>query len=188
MGTTMDMDTPMPEPIRVEPREGYRIYVEYDDGACGEVDLSHNAGKGVFKVWDEPGVFERVHITEDGRDWVGQRARYLPGCRLLPADRQEAGGDDARAAARSLSMPELCRFHGAKIMINLDDHDPPHFHVRHGNRRMRVGIAPVLILNGSLPPNIERLVLEWARRAPARTPRGVGTHQKPPRPRQDRTA
>ena len=60
-------------------------------------------------------------------------------------------------------MPELCRFHGAKIMINLDDHDPPHFHVRHGNRRMRVGIAPVHILNGSLPPNIERLVLEWAR-------------------------
>ena len=61
-----DMDTPMPEPIRVEPREGYRIYVEYDDGACGEVDYSHKVGRGVFKIWDEPGVFEQVYITEDG--------------------------------------------------------------------------------------------------------------------------
>ncbi len=59
------MDTPMPEPIRVEPREGYRIYVEYDDGACGEVDFSHKVGRGVFKIWDEPGVFEQVYITED---------------------------------------------------------------------------------------------------------------------------
>ena len=56
----------MPKLLKVEPREGYRIYVEYDDGACGEVDLSHNAGKGVFKVWDDPGVFERAHLTEYG--------------------------------------------------------------------------------------------------------------------------
>ena len=57
---------PMPKLLKVEPREGYRIYVEYDDGECGEVDLSHNIGKGVFKVWDEPGVFERVRVTEFG--------------------------------------------------------------------------------------------------------------------------
>ena len=56
----------MPEPVRVEPREGHRIYVEYDDGACGEVDLSHRVGQTVYKIWDEPGVFERVRITEDG--------------------------------------------------------------------------------------------------------------------------
>ena len=56
----------MPEPIRVEPREGYRIWVEYDDGARGEVDFSHKVGRGVFKIWDEPGVFEQVYITEDG--------------------------------------------------------------------------------------------------------------------------
>ena len=53
----------MPNLLKVEAREGYRIYVEYDDGACGEVDYSHKVGRGVFKVWDEPGVFERVYIT-----------------------------------------------------------------------------------------------------------------------------
>ena len=56
----------MPKLLKVEPREGFRIWVEYDDGACGEVDYSHKVGRGVFKVWDEPGVFERVYITEDG--------------------------------------------------------------------------------------------------------------------------
>ena len=74
----MDIDAPMPEPIRVEPREGYRIYVEYDDGARGEVDLSHNAGKGVFKVWDEPGVFEQVYITEDGAIGWGNELDICP--------------------------------------------------------------------------------------------------------------
>ncbi len=60
-------------------------------------------------------------------------------------------------------MSELCRFRGAKIMLYQGDHAPPHFHVRHGNRWMRVGITPVSILSGSLPRHIERLVLEWAR-------------------------
>ncbi len=56
----------MPKLTNVEPREGYRIWVEYDDGASGEVDFSHKVGRGVFKVWNEPGVFERVRITEFG--------------------------------------------------------------------------------------------------------------------------
>ena len=54
---------PMPNLTHVEPRENYRIYVEYDDGARGEVDLSHRVGQTVYKIWDEPGVFEQVHIA-----------------------------------------------------------------------------------------------------------------------------
>ena len=61
-----DMDTPMPEPIRVEPREGYRIWVEYDDGASGEVDLSDVAGMGVFKAWEDRAFFEQVHVSDFG--------------------------------------------------------------------------------------------------------------------------
>ena len=60
-------------------------------------------------------------------------------------------------------MPELCRFHGAAIKIYIDDHNPPHFHVRHGGRRAKIGIDPVYVSEGSLPRHIERLVLEWAR-------------------------
>ena len=57
---------PMPNLTHVEPRENHRIYVEYDDGERGEVDYSHKVGRGVFKVWDKPGVFEQVYITEYG--------------------------------------------------------------------------------------------------------------------------
>lgn len=50
-------------PIAVEPRDGFRIWLEYDDGAQGEVDLSHLAGKGVFKAWDNRRFFEQVYVA-----------------------------------------------------------------------------------------------------------------------------
>ena len=53
----------MIRPTEVHPRAGYRIWLRYADGVAGEIDLSHLSGKGVFKIWDEPGYFERVHIT-----------------------------------------------------------------------------------------------------------------------------
>jgi hypothetical protein len=56
----------MIRPTEVEPREGYRIWLRYSDGAAGELDLSHLAGRGVFAAWDEPGYFERVHIALHG--------------------------------------------------------------------------------------------------------------------------
>lgn len=51
-------------PVAVEPREGLRIWLRYSDGAEGEVDLSHLAGKGVFKAWDDLAFFKAVRLTE----------------------------------------------------------------------------------------------------------------------------
>ena len=56
----------MPEPTKVEAREGFRLRVEYSDGESGEVDLSDVAGLGIFKAWDDREFFERVHITSFG--------------------------------------------------------------------------------------------------------------------------
>ena len=56
----------MIQPVEVKPLPGYRIWIKYEDGESGEIDLSHLAGKGVFKAWDEPGHFERVHIDPYG--------------------------------------------------------------------------------------------------------------------------
>ena len=56
----------MPEPTKVEAREGFRVWVEYSDGESGEVDLSDVAGLGIFKAWDDREFFERVHITSFG--------------------------------------------------------------------------------------------------------------------------
>ncbi len=54
----------MVRPTAVEPRDGYRIWLRYSDGAAGEVDLSHLAGRGVFEAWNDRACFEGVRITE----------------------------------------------------------------------------------------------------------------------------
>ena len=54
------------DPIAVEPRDGFRIWARYEDGVEGEIDLSHLAGKGVFKAWNDREFFEDVHINKEG--------------------------------------------------------------------------------------------------------------------------
>ena len=56
----------MIEPLEVAPREGYRIWLRYSDGASGEVDLSDVAGKGVFQAWRDRAFFEKVHVAPHG--------------------------------------------------------------------------------------------------------------------------
>ena len=51
---------------QVEPRDGFRLWLRYSDGSAGEVDLSGMAGKGVFRAWDKPGLFDRVHVAAHG--------------------------------------------------------------------------------------------------------------------------
>ena len=54
----------MIRPISVRPLPNYRLYLEFSDGASGEVDLSELAGNGVFEAWDKPGFFETVQLGE----------------------------------------------------------------------------------------------------------------------------
>ena len=55
---------PLPRPIAVEPRDGFRVWVKFDDGAEGVVDYSDIPRDGVFAVWNDREFFERVHISE----------------------------------------------------------------------------------------------------------------------------
>lgn len=53
----------MIQPICVEPRPGYRIWLQYSDGSAGEIDLSGLVGRGVFQAWRKPSYFEKIHIA-----------------------------------------------------------------------------------------------------------------------------
>jgi hypothetical protein len=56
----------------IVPKNGYRLFLRYDDGACGEVDLSSYAGRGVFSAWLKSGVFEQVILADAGHpQWPG---------------------------------------------------------------------------------------------------------------------
>lgn len=50
--------------IACEPHEGYKIWIRFDDGLSGEVDLSHLVGKGVFAVWNSIDFFNSVYVDK----------------------------------------------------------------------------------------------------------------------------
>ncbi len=52
--------------VSVTPRDQYKLYVQYDDGVAGEVDLSHLVGKGVFAAWNDRAFFEAVTVGQHG--------------------------------------------------------------------------------------------------------------------------
>jgi hypothetical protein len=67
-----------PIPVEVAPRPGYRLWLRYDDGTEGEVDLSDMVGKGVFEAWKDPAVFEDVKIGPHGQIGWGEEIDICP--------------------------------------------------------------------------------------------------------------
>ena len=59
-------------------------------------------------------------------------------------------------------MPEICRFFGIIIAMYHDEHNPPHFHAKYGGQQMEVGLSPIAVRAGGLPPRATSMVLEWA--------------------------
>lgn len=58
--------------IELAPSDGYKLFLRFEDGTCGEVDLSSFAGRGVFAAWLQPGVFEQVILADAGHpEWPG---------------------------------------------------------------------------------------------------------------------
>ena len=66
------------EPVSIEARSGYRIWIQYNDGTSGEVDLSHLAGKGVFAAWNDRRFFESVRLAEGGGIAWGKDLELCP--------------------------------------------------------------------------------------------------------------
>jgi hypothetical protein len=56
----------MAKPVEVKALANYRIWLRYDDGTEGEVDLADLAGRGVFKAWNTATFFESVRVGSHG--------------------------------------------------------------------------------------------------------------------------
>jgi hypothetical protein len=54
----------MIRPILVRPLPNYSLYLEFSDGAKGNVDLSDLARKKVFESWNDYAFFEKVRIGD----------------------------------------------------------------------------------------------------------------------------
>jgi hypothetical protein len=51
---------------RVKALPNFRIWLRYNDGVEGEVDLSDLAGRGVFAAWNDAAFFDAVRLGAHG--------------------------------------------------------------------------------------------------------------------------
>jgi hypothetical protein len=56
----------MVRPTSVKALPNFRIWLQYDNGVEGEVDLSDLAGRGVFAAWNDRAFFEAVRLGDHG--------------------------------------------------------------------------------------------------------------------------
>ena len=68
----------MIRPTKVKARKGFAIWIEYSDGAAGEVDLSRLAGRGVFGAWRDRAFFESVRLSDSGAVAWGENIDLCP--------------------------------------------------------------------------------------------------------------
>jgi hypothetical protein len=55
---------------KAEAKAEYQLYLEFDDGVKGLVDLSNWKGKGVFEYWNDEKNFKSFSITTDKKlEW-----------------------------------------------------------------------------------------------------------------------
>lgn len=48
--------------VDCEPLANYRLWIQFDDGIKGEVDLKRLVGKGIFSAWNSIEFFNSVRI------------------------------------------------------------------------------------------------------------------------------
>ena len=54
-----------PKLLFVQTLSNYQLRLRFDNGTEGVADVSHLAGRGVFKQWDENDLFQKVRIDNE---------------------------------------------------------------------------------------------------------------------------
>ncbi|MCQ2243388.1 MAG: DUF4160 domain-containing protein [Bacteroidaceae bacterium] len=57
-------------------------------------------------------------------------------------------------------MPQISEFYGISIYMYINDHQPPHFHVKYNDYEAFVNIDNGVV-KGELPRRVINLVFEW---------------------------
>lgn len=141
---TNDSGSGLRQPVAVEAREEYRLWLRYSDGVEGEVDLSDLVGRGVFEAWWESGFFERVHISDSGTIAWNEDIEICPDALYL-----EITG-------------RVSRFHGIVVRVNYREGDTPRFHARYAGAEATIDMRRLALLDGDLAGRALGLVMEWA--------------------------
>ncbi len=63
--------------VAAEPRPGYRLWLQFEDGTEGEVPIVHLVGKGVYAAWRDEGEFGRLDVDSEKETVVWPTGAYL---------------------------------------------------------------------------------------------------------------
>lgn len=58
--------SPLPEAVEVEAQQPYKLWIRFDDGVCGIVDLAQWSTRGSFTVWSDATFFKTAHLRPYG--------------------------------------------------------------------------------------------------------------------------
>ena len=84
--------------IAAEAREGFKVWVRFEDGVEGIADLSDLAGRGVFKRWTEnPAEFSEVRVDAESGTLVWPGGLDVAPDRLYSAVLGATGGARVRS-------------------------------------------------------------------------------------------
>jgi hypothetical protein len=56
------METKRAKIVACKPLPNYHLWIRFDDGLEGNVDLNHLVGKGVFEAWNSVDFFNQVRV------------------------------------------------------------------------------------------------------------------------------
>jgi hypothetical protein len=156
----------LPRVTAVRYMHDHVLWLQFDDGLEGEVDLSDGLRGPIFEPLLAPAAFREVRLEfgglawSSGADWAPEtlyeRVRATKSADWQPND------DDDPLRPRDISgMPEISRFYGIVIAMLADDHAPPHFDASYGEYNVSVSIRDGVV-TGRFPKRALRLLLEWS--------------------------
>jgi len=98
-----------PKILEAHPLDCYKIWLKFNDGMAGEVDLSHLAGQVVFAIWNNFENFKKVSI-ENGRSLAWSDNIYLDAVSLYMKYAGKKPEDIFPPSRKNPPKPETCSF------------------------------------------------------------------------------
>jgi hypothetical protein len=154
--------------IEVKVIEDYKIYIKFNDGFSGILDLYPllSFEQEVFQLLKKLEYFNLVGINECGvicwpneadidtetlYDWLLEFGENLKFEKIKKL--------------RISAAPIVCKFQGINIEIRYNEgkHNLAHFHATYGGKSISIAIGTWEILDGTMPSVLLKYIIQWAK-------------------------
>lgn len=136
----------------------YRLMLWFNDSTVRVVDFKPLLDGEIYTPLEDITYFKQFKIDCGTVSWKNG-ADFAPEFLIKKG---KSFKDSIAAQYQILASPEICSFEGIKVYMNYNDHNPPHFHAKFGDKNVLVNINSCQIEDGTLPKVKALKVLTWA--------------------------